>query len=119
MGGVKAGREEGVVAGEEGATGDGVLVALVGDGFGLAGTVGVAVVGDASMDSLASSLLTMSWVSIWPELPVMPWPSRETTSTLPVVAVTAPSTQAVTPMKMRLCTLHRGTRGAKRRLRGL
>ena len=61
--------------------------------------------GDASAASLASALFTASCVSSWPELPVMPWPSSETASRLPAVAVAAPSSQAVTPKRMRLCTL--------------
>jgi hypothetical protein len=86
------------------ATGDGVAAACVRDGVPLAVTEGEAG-GAPCAASLASALFTASWVSGWPELPVMPWPSAETARRLPVVAVAAPSSQATTPKIMRLRTL--------------
>jgi hypothetical protein len=67
--------------------------------------------------SLASALFTVSWVSSWAELPVMPWPSSETARRLPVVAVAAPRSQAATPKRMRLRTPQRRTSDAKAGLR--
>jgi hypothetical protein len=59
-----------------------------------------------SATSLASARFTASSVSCWAELPPMPWPSSETASRLPAVAVAAPRSQAARPKRMRLCTLH-------------
>jgi len=86
--------------------GTGEEVGVVGalDGCAVVGAVG-GTDDSAFADSLASSRFTASWVSSWAELPVMPWPSSETASRLPAVAVAAPSSQATTPKKMCLCTL--------------
>jgi hypothetical protein len=91
------GGDAGVVAGNAVTAGCGR------DGAGTAGDV----VGDPWAASLASALFTASWVTSWAELPVMPWPSRETVRRLPVVAVAAPSNQAAIPKIMRLRTLQR------------
>jgi hypothetical protein len=99
-----------VVAAEDGvgdaevAAGDGVAAGCVEDGELAAVTEGAAGDGPCAA-SLASALLTASWVSSWAELPVMPWPSSDTARRLPVVAVAAPSSQAATPKRMRLRTL--------------
>ncbi len=101
-------------------TGDGAGVARVLDGGPLTVTAGVPT-GEADRGaraaSLASSLFTASWVSSCPELLVMPWPSSETASRLPAVAVAAPSSQAAVPKRIRLCMLQRRTVSDKRRLR--
>jgi len=89
-------------------TGEGASVADDGGTEGAAGTdAGRAPDGaaegdsDCSAASLASALLTASWVSSWPELPEIPWPSSELASRQPAVAVAAPSSQATMPKTMR------------------
>jgi hypothetical protein len=54
--------------------------------------------------SLASALFTPSGVSSRPPVPVIPWPSSDTASRLPPVAVAAPASHAATPTKIRDCT---------------
>jgi hypothetical protein len=54
--------------------------------------------------SLASARFTPSGVSSRPPGPVMPWPSSDTASRLPPVAVAAPASHAATPTKIRDCT---------------
>ncbi len=61
-------------------------------------------VGSAAADALASARFTASGVSSRPPVPVIPWPSTETASRLPPVAVAAPSSHAATPMRTRVCT---------------
>ena len=89
----------------------GVAVALVVAGSSLGDADGLPLEGSAasgdsgdSGDSLASVRFTASCVSSGPEAPVMPWPSSETASKLPAVAVAAPSSHAATPKRMRLFT---------------
>jgi hypothetical protein len=79
-------------------TGDEVAAGAL-DGCAVAGAVG-----SGFAASLTSSRFTASCVSNWTEFPVMPWPSSETARRLPAVAVAAPSSQAATPKRMRLCT---------------
>jgi hypothetical protein len=112
---VVAGADEGdaeVVAGE------GMPATTAGDVSAPALTAGEAD-GDTAAASLASARFTAPWVSSWPELPVMPWPSSETARRHPAVAVPAPISQATTPKRMRLFTLQLRTRADKGRLRPL
>lgn len=84
---------------------EGVAVALAAAGSWLGDADGLAPEGSAAAgDSLASVRFTASCVSSGPEAPVMPWPSSETASKLPAVAVAAPSSHAATPKRMRLFT---------------
>jgi hypothetical protein len=98
--------------GEEVTVAVGVAEACVADGVALGVTM-VEADDDGSSVAFVSSLLTASWVSSWPEPPVIPWPSSETASRLPAAAVAAPSSQATAPKRMRLCMLKHRTPGAK------
>ena len=88
--------------------GEGVAVVLAAAGSSLGDADGLSSEGSAAADgsdaSLASARFTASCVRSGPEAPVMPWPSSETASKLPAVAVAAPSSHAATPKRMRLFT---------------
>jgi two-component system KDP operon response regulator KdpE len=70
-----------------------------------------------SFGTLASAAFTAAVLSCWPwpALTPKPFPSRETASRLPQVAVTAPSSQALTPMKILVRTTRRLVRQTLRR----
>lgn len=62
---------------------------------------------DGSPGSLATARSTAAPEICWLESPDMPWPISDTASKLPPVAAPAPSSQALTPIMMRPCTLPR------------